>query len=128
VILDTHVFLWMNQTPEKLSKKIRAVIEKQDTELYFSAASALEISIKCNLNKLRLPTAPEIYIAERIASNNLNHLPISTKHALMAGTFSMKHKDPFDRLLAAQAIIEDLPLLTIDKKLDEFPCAVLWAV
>jgi len=127
MILDTHIFLWMNEGPEKLAKKIRTLIESPETLLYLSAASALEISMKCSIKKLYLPSDAATYVHERVASNNLLSLPITLKHGLMAGSFSAEHRDPFDRLLAAQAIIEEMPILTVDRKFEQFPCTVIWA-
>ena len=114
-------------TSKKLSKKTIALIEASNTELYLSSASAFEISIKYYLKKLPLPSIPEKYVPKRILSNALRELPISMKHTLMAGAFASLHKDPFDRLLAAQAICESMELLTVDKKFEEFPCKTIWA-
>lgn len=127
IIVDTHIFLWMNQAPEKLSTQSIALFESPEYEIYLSAASAFEISIKYYQKKLMLPNIPEKYVPMRILSNSLLELPISARHTLIAGAFLSAHRDPFDRLIAAQSQCENMKILTVDKKFSEFPCQIIWA-
>ena len=115
ILLDTQSWLWMAAAPHRLSAASRALVESTDNELYLSAASAWEISIKHALGKLRLPEDPARYVPSRLEALRVTALAIETGHALQAGALPAHHRDPFDRLLIAQALIEDLPILTSDR-------------
>ncbi len=114
VLLDTHVWLWMLAAPERLSKKGRSIIIAAENELVLSAASTWEIAIKFALGKLQLPETPESYIPRLIARSAVTPLPVHVRHTLHVATLPTHHRDPFDRLLVAQAQLEDLPILTAD--------------
>ena len=114
VLLDTQCWLWMAARPDRLSPRSRDLVEQTRTELFLSAASAWEIAIKHALGKLSLPEAPGRYVpagAERLGTLQL---PIELSHALRVATLPPHHRDPFDRLLIAQAQIERVPILTAD--------------
>jgi PIN domain nuclease of toxin-antitoxin system len=104
----------MAAAPERLSDDARALVEAADNELYLSAASAWEIAIKYSLGKLRLPESPAGYVPSRLRATQTTALPIEHSHALRVSTLPAHHRDPFDRLLIAQAQIEQLPILTAD--------------
>ncbi len=114
VLLDTQCWLWMTLSPERFSPSGRALVESRETILYFSAASAWEIAIKHALGKLRLPESPAAYVPGRVAALGVQPLPIEQRHALHVATLPAHHRDPFDRLLIAQAQLEDLAILTAD--------------
>jgi len=114
VLLDTHVWLWMLAAPERLSKKGRSIVIAAENELVLSAASTWEIAIKFALGTLRLPETPEAYIPRLMARTGVTALPVHVRHALHVATLPKRHRDPFDRLLVAQAQLEDLPILTAD--------------
>jgi PIN domain nuclease of toxin-antitoxin system len=114
ILLDTQCWLWMAASHERLSDRARALIEASDNELYLSAASAWEIAIKHSLGKLRLPEPPARYVPSRLDAMRTLALPIEHSHALHVATLPAHHRDPFDRLLIAQAQLEDLPILTAD--------------
>lgn len=114
VLLDTQVWLWMLAAPERLSMRSRALVVSVETELVLSSASAWEIAIKHALGKLHLPEAPETYIPRLMARTGVTPLPIHHRHALHVASLPLYHRDPFDRLLVAQAQLEDLPILTAD--------------
>lgn len=126
VLLDTSVFLWMISKPERLSKKARAIIESKDNELFISAASGWEITIKSQINKLKLPDKPEVYVPNQIKENLLEVLPIEMKHVLNIYNLPDIHKDPFDRLLISQSQLENLPLLTKDKMIKKYSIKTIW--
>ena len=105
----------MAAAPDRLSAGSRTLIESTDNELYLSAASAWEISIKHALGKLRLPEDPARYVPTRLEALRMMPLAVEIGHALHAGALPAHHRDPFDRLLIAQAFIEDLPILTSDR-------------
>ena len=114
ILLDTHSWLWMASSPERLSAGARALVEASDNELYLSAASAWEIAIKHALGKLRLPEPPARYVPSRLDTLRVGALPIELGHALRVSALPAHHRDPFDRLLIAQSQLERLPILTSD--------------
>ena len=114
VLLDTQVWLWMLAAPERLSEPSRALVVSADNELLLSAASAWEIAIKYGLGKLRLPEPPGELMPRLMTRTGITPLPVHHRHALHVATLPALHRDPFDRLLIAQAQIEQLPILTAD--------------
>jgi len=125
LLLDTQVWLWMLAAPERLSKKTRALVVSPGNELLLSAASAWEIAIKHALGKLQLPEAPEDYIPPLMARTGITPLPVHHRHALHVASLPAHHKDPFDRLLVAQAHLENLPILTADRAFRLYDVEVL---
>jgi len=125
VLLDTQAWLWMLAAPERLAPATRKLLTRSDNELLLSAASAWEIGIKHGLGKLRLPDAPERAVPELMARTGVVPLPVLHRHALRVATLPPKHRDPFDRLLVAQAQIEDLPILTPDRSLRLYDVKVI---
>jgi PIN domain nuclease of toxin-antitoxin system len=114
-LLDTNVFLWSNGAPERLNKQVTAVLSSGASEIYLSAASSWEIAIKFALRALRLPSPPSQFIPDALRILSIRSLEISHFHALTAGALPSHHRDPFDRMLVAQARSEDMVLLTADK-------------
>ena len=127
VLLDTQCFLWMSLAPERFSPRTRRLVEAQGTLLYFSAASAWEISIKYALGKLRLPEPPVAYVPARVAALGVQPVPIDQQHALHVATLPPHHRDPFDRLLVAQAQLDDLTILTADPLFDAYDVSTIAA-
>ena len=107
----------MNGDPDHLSESARQQLSDPENELYFSTASSWEIGIKVAAGKLRLPEPAEEYIPSRLARNQIFTIPIHHRHALRAASLPMIHRDPFDRMLVAQAQIEDLLLMSADSTL-----------
>ena len=114
ILLDTQCWLWMVAFPERLSAEARTVIETTEHELFLSAASAWEIAIKHALGKLQLPDPPERFVMTRMTRLRTLPLAIEHAHALRVAVLPPHHRDPFDRLLVAQAQLEQLPILTND--------------
>jgi PIN domain nuclease of toxin-antitoxin system len=125
ILLDTHVWLWMLAEPERLSDEGRARVESEDNELYLSAASAWETAIKQSLGRLRLPSPGPAYVERMLVEKQTRPLPISIRHALRVGQLPMHHRDPFDRLLVAQAQIEGLSIMTADRWFGRYDVPVL---
>jgi PIN domain nuclease of toxin-antitoxin system len=127
ILVDTQCWLWMAASPERLSADARALVETTEHELFLSAASAWEIAIKHALGKLRLPEPPASYVPTRIDALRMLRLPIEHGHALRVATLPAHHRDPFDRMLIAQAQEEDLPILTADPVFREYDITVISA-
>ncbi len=125
ILLDTHVWLWMNGEPERLSSTARDLLSDADNVLFLSAASVWEIAIKVASRKLVLPEPPERYITDRLFKNQVTSLPIHHGHALHAAALPEHHRDPFDRMLVAQAQLEGLQLMTVDKKVARYDVDIL---
>jgi PIN domain nuclease of toxin-antitoxin system len=126
VLLDTHALLWAAAYDELLSPRARHLIQSERNEVFVSAASAWEIATKYRLGKLPLAQALLDDFIPSIRSAGYMPLPISLEHALRAGRLTPEHKDPFDRMLAAQAIHEDLALISNDEPLDVFGVRREW--
>jgi PIN domain nuclease of toxin-antitoxin system len=126
VLLDTHALLWAWTAPDLLSPTARAIIESPDNTLLVSAASAWEIATKHRLG--RLPEAETVLrgYAHHLRALGATELPISSEHAILAGTLAAPHRDPFDRMLAAQALIEGVPLISKDDVLTGFGITLTW--
>jgi PIN domain nuclease of toxin-antitoxin system len=119
-LLDTHVLLWLLSTPERVPEDIRQVLSDRSDLLLVSAASALEISTKIRIGKLDARTLTGT-LPRRVADLGATPLPISVDHALLAGSLQWEHRDPFDRILVAQATIENATLVTVDSALTSLP-------
>jgi len=125
ILLDTQVWLWMLATPERLAPATRKLVAAPDNELLLSAASAWEIAIKYSLGKLRLPDAPEHVVPHLMTRTGVVPLPVLHRHALRVAALPQRHRDPFDRLLVAQAQIEELPILSSDRAFGLYDITVL---
>ena len=114
VLIDTNIFLWVFLLPSRISADVESLLKDSQNEIFFSAASTWEISIKYSINKLQLPDAPETYISSRMKRANFKPLEIKFAHTVAVANLPLIHKDPFDRLLIAQAQTENLTLLSAD--------------
>jgi PIN domain nuclease of toxin-antitoxin system len=120
ILLDTHVWLWTLVTPERIGERARRQLVDPGNELLLSAASAWEIAIKYRLGKLPLPEPPEEFVSPRLARDGITPLPVTLRHALHVAHLPYLHRDPFDRLLIAQASLERLVLFTADRQFKEY--------
>jgi PIN domain nuclease of toxin-antitoxin system len=126
LLLDTHVFLWwINDGPE-LSAKARATIRKGQNECFLSVASAWEMAIKSSTGKLVLSQPLERFIPEQLAANGFRLLEIDFRHAAKVETLPFHHRDPFDRLIVAQAMSEKMPIVSADAALSEYGIKRIW--
>jgi PIN domain nuclease of toxin-antitoxin system len=122
LLLDTHVVLWWLADDPSLSGEIKARLD-HEPDIYVSVATIWEVAIKQAIGKLKDPAD----LPERILSSGFRELPITAGHALAAGRLPMIHRDPFDRMLVAQARCEDLTLVTRDSRCQQYDVAVLAA-
>lgn len=126
-LLDTGVWLWSLWEPERIARKAREVIADLNQEVFLSAVTSWEIAIKSAGGKLRLPGPPQSYVPKRMAEQGLRPLVISHPHALAVSTLPPHHRDPFDRLLIAQANLEDMVLISADRIFQKYRVQLLWA-
>lgn len=113
-LIDTHCWLWLQTEPNRFEHELLQDLARPDTERYFSAASAWEIAVKHALGKLPLPQSPAMYVPERMRLSGVRGLDITHAHALAVSELPLHHRDPFDRMLVAQARVEGLTLITAD--------------
>lgn len=125
-LLDTHAFLWWINDDPRLSDTAREYISNSESALFLSAASGWEIAIKMRLGRLETQGAPEHFVFEQLALNDITVLPISMNHALRTAALPDHHRDPFDRMLVAQSQIEQLPIVTADPLIARYAVEVIW--
>lgn len=125
-LLDTHAFIWLDNDPEKLSPRVAAICANPETSLFLSMASIWEMQIKVQLGKLTLPASIELIIRQQMADNRIRLLPIEFNHILQLDQLPFHHKDPFDRLLMAQAQYVNLILLSDDPIFQKYSVSSLW--
>jgi PIN domain nuclease of toxin-antitoxin system len=126
-LLDTQCWLWLQVSPERFDAALLRVLHDPQTRLFLSAASSWEIAIKYALGKLPLPESPSTYVPDRLTRSGVHGLPVEHAHALHVATLPPHHRDPFDRLLIAQAQLERMPLLTADRALAPYDVRIRWA-
>ncbi len=126
ILLDTHAFLWFILDDPQLSPHARTLIEDPTTEVEISPASYWEIAIKIGKKKYSLPEPYERFMAGQIAENEFQILPIEIRHTSLLTSMPMHHNDPFDRLLIAQALVEQTPIVSIDAAFDPYGVTRLW--
>ena len=126
-LLDTHVWLWMLADPGRIRSDLRSELGDDKTRLLLSAASSWEIAIKWALGRLSLPEPPATYVPSRMQRTNVEPLAVTHSHALQVATLARYHRDPFDRLLVAQAQLEGVPLLTADRVFDAYDVKIVRA-
>lgn len=125
-LLDTHTVVWTAFVPTDLSARARAVIEDEDNQIFFSPVTAMEIGTKVRLGKFELarPLARDFFA--QMTEHKFVELPLTCDHAELAGSFVSSNNDPWDRLLAAQARIERLTLISRDGDMAGFGASILW--
>jgi PIN domain nuclease of toxin-antitoxin system len=126
LLLDTCAFLWMLGEDARLGPRSRALVLDPGNRLYLSAASSWEIAIKVGLGKLDLPEPPATLVPAQMVRNGIEPLAVEHIHALTTAGLPLHHRDPFDRLLVAQAQLEGLPLLTPDPAFAPYGVETIW--
>jgi PIN domain nuclease of toxin-antitoxin system len=125
LLLDTHTLIWLLEGDSNLSQTAKAAIENPDNTNFVSIATVWEMAIKVSIGKLEMQ-APLNMLKTLMELNGIETLPVSIEHALLVSKLPFYHKDPFDRLLIAQAINENMPLLTRDEKFSHYDVRILW--
>jgi PIN domain nuclease of toxin-antitoxin system len=126
LLLDTHTFLWFVLNDPQLSTSAKALIEDPANDILISPASYWEIAIKVGLKKLDLFAPYDDFMHRGIVGNDFEIIPIEPKHTSILTTLPLHHKDPFDRLLAAQAMVEGTPIVSVDVAFDPYGVTRLW--
>ncbi len=126
LLIDTHVFIWLNDAPGSIPQKALTMLSDLENDLFFSLVSVWEMQIKIQLGKLQLQNPlPEILMTQQ-SVNGLQMLPIHLEHVWALEGIPNYHRDPFDRLLIAQAIAAQLPIVSADSMFDRYPVQRLW--
>ena len=125
ILIDTHVFLWAAGVDGRLPSGAQELLEDPEIPIFFSAASAWEIAIKCSKGRLDLPKPPTELVKETIVAAGITQLMITIRDACAVGDLPFHHKDPFDRLLVAQARTNGLRLMTADPILEKYDVDVI---
>lgn len=125
LLLDTHIFLWLIAGSERLRDPARSLLIDAENEALLSVASLWEIAIKVNLGKLTLERPFEELIPEQLSVTEIDQLPIRMEHLAALLKLPLHHRDPFDRLIIAQALAEGLPVLSSDPEFQKYPVQVI---
>lgn len=126
-LLDTHAFLWWIGDCPSLSKPAREVVANPENEIYLSAVSVWEIAIKVRAGRLNLfsgDIAP--FVIDQVSQNQFHSLPVTLSHSAKIHSLSNHHRDPFDQMLVAQSLVENMPILSVDPKIRSYGVEVIW--
>ena len=126
LLLDTCVFIWLTQEPSRISSRAAGALDDQVNDLFLSHASIWEIHLKSAAGKLRLPDAPRAWISQQLALRGVADLQIDLEPVHRTSELPPVHKDPFDRLLVAQALAQGLTILTPDPFIKKYAAQTLW--
>ncbi len=127
LLLDTHVWIWLLTDPDRLSRSAHAALVAPDNQLYLSPASTWECAVKVTAGRLDLDGSPEALLQEAIVASGVLPLPIEHSHALETARLPPHHRDPFDRMLIAQAQVERMTLVSADRQLADYDVEILWS-
>jgi len=126
LLFDMHSFVWWADEPMKLSRAALAALEDKNNRLFLSDVSIWEMQIKVQLGKMKLKLPLQDLIDSQQRDNEIEILSIITEHILALDNLPFHHKDPFDRLLIAQSLVEDFTIVTIDSEFPAYPAKLLW--
>ncbi len=126
LLLDTHAFLWIVSGDKRLSRKAKKLYLDKSNEVYLSAASIWEMAIKISLGRLTLEEPLENFIATHAVGNNIKILEIRSKHLYKIEDLPFHHRDPFDRVIIAQCMLENYFVVGNDKTFDSYPVSRVW--
>ncbi|MFN0123570.1 MAG: type II toxin-antitoxin system VapC family toxin [Blastocatellia bacterium] len=125
-LLDTHTFIWWTMDQARLSSKARALMQDRENKLFLSHVSIWEIQLKTQLGRLGLPLPLSDLVDEQQRQNGIQLMPIQPRHIYALGQLAYHHTDPFDRLLIAQAITENLQMISADHVFPAYPLNLIW--
>ena len=126
ILLDTHSFIWWIEDSPRLSTLAKKIVENLDNNCFFSLASCWELAIKSSMGRIKLTLPIRDFIPQHLAANDFKQLSISFRHVARVGSLDFHHRDPFDRLLAAQALEEKMLILSMDTIFDHYGVERIW--
>jgi PIN domain nuclease of toxin-antitoxin system len=126
IILDTQAFLWSMSDFSKLTRKARVTLVNPENDIYLSLVSTWELAIKTSTGKLKIVGPLEKLIPQQLSQNNIQQLDIAFRHVVGVATLPYHHKDPFDRLIVSQALVEGMSVLSADKAFDAYGVKRIW--
>jgi PIN domain nuclease of toxin-antitoxin system len=125
-LLDTNVFIWLLKEPERLNRRALDLLADESQSVFLSSVTTWEVVIKFAIGRLTLPKKPDELISEIFTNFSFQPLPITHAHSIAVGELAFHHRDPFDRMLVAQARSEKLIFLTADSMFEKYPVDILW--
>jgi len=125
ILLDTHIFLWFVNDELRLSDHLKDLIEDENNVSYLSFASLWEMSIKYNLGKLNFDNSYEEFVEAEIIQSRISLIEIELEHLKINATLPFHHRDPFDRLIIAQSMAENIPIVTLDSAFDKYSVTII---
>ena len=126
LLLDTHAFLWWIEDDQRLSRRARNAISRPDGQCYVSAATWWEMAIKLSLGRLKIAANLDRFLAEQMGANGFHPLPLQLTHVARVVDLPFHHRDPFDRMLAAQALVEGFSLVSADTVFRRYGVRRIW--
>jgi PIN domain nuclease of toxin-antitoxin system len=126
ILLDTHTFLWFVADDPRLSTAARILIEAEDSQPFLSIASLWEMAIKVSLGKLKFEQPFDVFVPQQLGMNGIGILTLSIEHTAAIATLPFHHRDPFDRLIAVQARLEKMCLISADSAFDAYDIQRVW--
>jgi PIN domain nuclease of toxin-antitoxin system len=126
LLLDSHAFLWAASGDDRLPPSVADLIGDMRNRIVLSVATTWELTLKVERGRLRLPAPPQDYFEDRVEALTLELLPIHQRHVAALAELPQLHADPFDRMLVAQALVEDMDLVTGDRAVHEYPVRTIW--
>ncbi len=127
LLLDTHIWLWWQMRPERLSKSVMVALLSAEHDIYVSTVSSWEMAVKISIAKLQLPKALDEMVPESLSIDRFHNLALHHHHAFELARLPMHHRDPFDRMLIAQARQESMTLVTADKQFQRYDVQLLFS-
>jgi PIN domain nuclease of toxin-antitoxin system len=124
--MDTHAFLWFVSDDDRISSKAKSIIKNRNNEVYFSAASAWEMSIKIRLGRLTIEDDLDSFIINQLAENSFHALSVTISHSIYTSKLPEIHRDPFGRMIIAQSQVENMSLISKDKNIKKYKVPVVW--
>ena len=125
-ILDSHALYWFAEDDPKMPPRVKDIIEDEQTEVWVSVVSIWELAIKAANGKLELAAQPEIYFSDLLKKNGFSLLNVTYSHVILAARLPLHHKDPFDRLIIAQSLVEQMPVISVDEIFDSYDVTRIW--
>lgn len=126
ILIDTHALLWFFTNDGRLTAKAKGIYLDKSHSIYLSAASFWELNIKCSLGKLKLSSNWRFLLKKYLEENSIQWLNLSPEHCHQVSLLPFHHKDPFDRMLVAQALTENMPLITCDSEFSQYGIECIW--